>query len=52
MKPTLVDNSLQEWLRLSPVYFQRWVWEKAVRHNPGRYSMHFPVYQGQKVILT
>lgn len=52
MKPTFVDNRLQEWLRLTPIYFQRWVWEKAVREEPQKYSMLFPVYQGCKVILT
>lgn len=42
----------QEWEALRPVYFPRWAWEKARRHNPQKYTMRFPVYQGQKVILT
>lgn len=52
MKPTIVDNRLSEWLRLPPIYFQKWMWQKAVQHQPEKYTMLFPVYQGCKVILT
>lgn len=35
-----------------PVYFPKWAWKKACQHQPEKYSMYEPTYQGRKVILT
>lgn len=47
-----INEDFTRWNGLKPVYFQRWVWDKVVRENPARYSLHLPTYQGQKVIYT
>lgn len=47
-----INEDFSKWNALKPVYFSHWVWEKAARHNPVRFSLHLPVYQGQKVIYT
>lgn len=35
-----------------PIYFQRWMWQVACLHDPLKYSMREPRYQGRRVVLT
>lgn len=49
---TTHEERVQQWSRFTSIYFPRWAWEKAVRHQPHKYSMYLPVYQGCKVIFT
>lgn len=46
------EQRQREWNALEPVYFPRWTWEKAHKHDPKKCSFTFPTYQGMKVILT
>lgn len=43
---------IDEWTKMKPVYFQKWVWEEVCKRQPLTYSMDLPVYQGQKVMMT
>lgn len=45
-------EAFKNWNKLKPVYFPRWAWEKACRHNPKKYQMNLPTYQGKKVLMT
>ncbi len=47
-----MSNHLDEWLKLAPVYFPKWVWNEISARNPEKYASKYPVYQNQKVILT
>lgn len=49
---TNINKNFAEWSALKPVYFPRWSWEKAMKHEPTKYSNHLPTYQGLRVILT
>lgn len=55
-KHTMEDKeyakALKVWKKLKPVYFQKWVWFKANKHNPDKYPLKLPTYQGKRVILT
>lgn len=44
--------TFDEWNKLKPVYFPRWVWEEVCKRFPDRYKMNLPVYQSSKVIMT
>lgn len=46
------EQRRKEWEALPPVYFPWWAWKKASLHNPVKYQMTLPVYQGNKVMLT
>lgn len=47
-----MSNYFDEWQKLKPVYFQKWVWQELVTKNWQKYGGKYPVYQNQKVILT
>ena len=47
-----MSNYLDEWQKLAPVYFPKWVWSELVAKDFNKYGGKYPTYQNQKVILT